>query len=179
MLKKTRLESLGVHAVIIDSAAGWNLQLSSAIDAMGAWFPGDGAKEIYGQPDSSFGGSFFPSRRAVAVDGGYRREELQIAEPNGKAAAFEDREPAFDERRHRFYPCALQPLHVILQKYRGSDRLRHREESAHWPIADALDSQAIGRGEQKAFPLLKAFKGAILDPNNPDPGEERADECRS
>jgi alkylation response protein AidB-like acyl-CoA dehydrogenase len=56
----------------IDSAAGWNLQLSSAIDAMGAWFPDDGAKEIYSQPDASFGGSFFPSRRAVAVEGGYR-----------------------------------------------------------------------------------------------------------
>jgi len=55
----------------IDSAAGWNLQLSSAIDAMGAWFPDEGAKEIYGQPDASFGGSFFPSRRAVAADGGY------------------------------------------------------------------------------------------------------------
>jgi hypothetical protein len=34
----------------------------------------------------------------------------------------------------------------------------------------------IGEGP---LPLLKAFKGAILDPNNPDPGEERADECRS
>jgi len=55
----------------IDSAAGWNLQLSSAIDAMGAWFPDEGAKEIYGQPDASFGGSFFPSRRAIAADGGY------------------------------------------------------------------------------------------------------------
>src|SRR5215831_3316753 len=49
----------------IDSAAGWNLQLSSAIDAIGPWFPDEGAIE-------SFGGSFFPSRRAVAVDGGYR-----------------------------------------------------------------------------------------------------------
>jgi indole-3-acetate monooxygenase len=56
----------------IDSAAGWNLQLSSAIDAIGAWFPDDGAKEIYGEPDASFAGSFFPPRRAVAVDGGYR-----------------------------------------------------------------------------------------------------------
>ena len=55
----------------IDSAAGWNLQLSSAIDAMGAWFPDEGAKEIYGQPGASFGGWFFPSRRAVAADGGY------------------------------------------------------------------------------------------------------------
>jgi indole-3-acetate monooxygenase len=56
----------------IDSAAGWNLQLSAAIDSMGAWFPDDGANEIYGEPDASFAGSFFPPRRAVAVDGGYR-----------------------------------------------------------------------------------------------------------
>ncbi len=56
----------------IDSAAGWNLQLSSAIDAIGAWFPDEGAKEIYGQPDASLAGSFFPPRRAVVVDGGYR-----------------------------------------------------------------------------------------------------------
>ena len=56
----------------IDSAAGWNLQLSSAIDAVGAWFPDEGAKEIYGQPDASLAGSFFPPRRAVVVDGGYR-----------------------------------------------------------------------------------------------------------
>jgi alkylation response protein AidB-like acyl-CoA dehydrogenase len=56
----------------IDSAAGWNLQLSNAIDSLGAWFPDDGAKEIFGKPDAIFGGAFFPPRRAVAVDGGYR-----------------------------------------------------------------------------------------------------------
>src|SRR5271167_3071233 len=56
----------------IDSAAGWNLQLSCAIDAFGAWFPDDRAKEIFGQPDTILAGGFFPPRRAVAVDGGYR-----------------------------------------------------------------------------------------------------------
>ena len=30
------------------------------------------ATEIFGQPDSTFAGSFFPPRRAVPVDGGYR-----------------------------------------------------------------------------------------------------------
>ena len=55
----------------IDSAAGWNLQLSSAVDAFGAWFSDEGAEEIFGRPDSSFAGAFFPFRRAVAVDGGY------------------------------------------------------------------------------------------------------------
>ena len=31
-----------------------------------------GRKRFYGEPDASFAGSFFPPRRAVAVDGGYR-----------------------------------------------------------------------------------------------------------
>lgn len=56
----------------IDSAAGWNLQLSCAVDALGAWLPDEGAKEIFGDPDTTLAGSFFPPRRAVAVDGGFR-----------------------------------------------------------------------------------------------------------
>jgi alkylation response protein AidB-like acyl-CoA dehydrogenase len=56
----------------IDSAAGWNLQLSTAVDALGAWFPDDGAAEVFGSPDARFAGGFFPFRRAVIVDGGYR-----------------------------------------------------------------------------------------------------------
>jgi indole-3-acetate monooxygenase len=56
----------------IDSAAGWNLQLSSGVDAFGAWFSDQGAQEIFGAADAMFAGSFFPSRRAVPVDGGYR-----------------------------------------------------------------------------------------------------------
>src|SRR5271165_1128735 len=47
----------------IDSAAGWNLQLTSAVDAFGAWFPDDGAKEIFGQLDTTLAGAFFPPRR--------------------------------------------------------------------------------------------------------------------
>jgi alkylation response protein AidB-like acyl-CoA dehydrogenase len=56
----------------IDSATGWNLLLSSGIDSFGGWFDDGGAREIYGAPETTFAGSFFPPRRAVAVDGGYR-----------------------------------------------------------------------------------------------------------
>jgi len=56
----------------IDSAAGWNLQLSCGADAFGAWFPDDGAQEIFGAADAIIAGAFFPSRRAIPVDGGYR-----------------------------------------------------------------------------------------------------------
>jgi alkylation response protein AidB-like acyl-CoA dehydrogenase len=55
----------------IDSAAGWNLQLSTDADAFGPWFEDDGAEDIFGRPDTIFAGSFFPPRRAVPVDGGY------------------------------------------------------------------------------------------------------------
>lgn len=56
----------------IDSAAGWNLQLSTAIDALGAWFTDDRAQEIFGDPAAIFAGSFFPPRRAIPMEGGYR-----------------------------------------------------------------------------------------------------------
>jgi alkylation response protein AidB-like acyl-CoA dehydrogenase len=55
----------------IDSAAGWNLQLSTGADTFGPWFGDDGAKDIFGQPDTIVAGSTFPPRRAVPVDGGY------------------------------------------------------------------------------------------------------------
>jgi alkylation response protein AidB-like acyl-CoA dehydrogenase len=56
----------------IDSAAGWNLQLSCGVDAFGPWFSDQGAQEIFGAADAMFAGAFFPARRAVPVDGGYR-----------------------------------------------------------------------------------------------------------
>lgn len=56
----------------VDSAAGWNLQLSCGVDAFGPWFSDQGAREIFGAADAIFAGAFFPSRRAVPVEGGYR-----------------------------------------------------------------------------------------------------------
>jgi alkylation response protein AidB-like acyl-CoA dehydrogenase len=56
----------------VDSAAGWNLQLSCAWDPLGAWFSDDGASEVFGDPNTILGGAFFPPRRAVRVQGGYR-----------------------------------------------------------------------------------------------------------
>jgi alkylation response protein AidB-like acyl-CoA dehydrogenase len=56
----------------IDSAAAWNLQLACGAQAFGPWFDDLGAREIFGQPDDVVAGSFFPPRKAVPVDGGYR-----------------------------------------------------------------------------------------------------------
>jgi alkylation response protein AidB-like acyl-CoA dehydrogenase len=56
----------------IDSAAGWNLWASCNFDTVGPWFGDEGAKEIFGQPGALLAGSWFPSRRAEPVDGGYR-----------------------------------------------------------------------------------------------------------
>ena len=56
----------------IDSAAGWNLQLSNAIEPFGAWFADDGSEEMFSAPETMIGGAFNPIRKAVPVDGGYR-----------------------------------------------------------------------------------------------------------
>lgn len=56
----------------IDSAAAWNLQVSSASELFGGWFSDAATEEIYGARDAIVAGSFNPHRRAVAVDGGYR-----------------------------------------------------------------------------------------------------------
>jgi indole-3-acetate monooxygenase len=56
----------------IDSAAAWNLQLACGAQAFGPWFDDRGAQEIFGDPDEYVAGSFFPPRKAVPVEGGYR-----------------------------------------------------------------------------------------------------------
>lgn len=56
----------------IDSAAGWNITQPNAMEALGAWLPDAGAEEVFGSPESVIAGSFFPPRRAVPADGGYR-----------------------------------------------------------------------------------------------------------
>jgi alkylation response protein AidB-like acyl-CoA dehydrogenase len=56
-----------------DSAAGWNLQLSVAVDWFLAWLPDAGAAEILaGHPETILGGSFTPTGQAIPVAGGYR-----------------------------------------------------------------------------------------------------------
>ena len=56
----------------IDSAAGWNLMISTATEPFGAWFSDDGAAEIFAGRDTVLAASFNPPRAAVPVDGGYR-----------------------------------------------------------------------------------------------------------
>ena len=56
----------------IDSAAGWNVALANSIEPFGAWYSDAATAEIFGSTRSVMAGSFFPSRRAVPVGGGYR-----------------------------------------------------------------------------------------------------------
>jgi alkylation response protein AidB-like acyl-CoA dehydrogenase len=56
-----------------DSAAGWNLCLSSGGNYLLAWLPDEGAAEILNShPHIIFAGSFTPGPRAIPVEGGYR-----------------------------------------------------------------------------------------------------------
>jgi alkylation response protein AidB-like acyl-CoA dehydrogenase len=57
----------------IDSAAGWNLQISASIGSFAIWLPEAGAKEVYASgPDTLFAGGFFPPGPSLRVDGGWR-----------------------------------------------------------------------------------------------------------
>lgn len=57
----------------IDSAAGWNLNMSGNIAGFLSWLAPAGAEEIFARgPDTLFAGGFFPPGPSVRVDGGWR-----------------------------------------------------------------------------------------------------------
>jgi alkylation response protein AidB-like acyl-CoA dehydrogenase len=57
----------------LDSATGWNLQLSTGIVPFFAWFPDEGVEEVWrDRPDLILGGTLFPPGTAEPVEGGYR-----------------------------------------------------------------------------------------------------------
>ena len=56
----------------IDSAAGWNVSIANAAEPFGAWFSDETTEEVFGSPKTVMAGAFFPPRRAVPTEGGYR-----------------------------------------------------------------------------------------------------------
>jgi alkylation response protein AidB-like acyl-CoA dehydrogenase len=56
----------------IDSAAGWNVAIANAAEPFGAWYSDETTAEVFGSAQAIMCGSFFPPRRAVPVEGGYR-----------------------------------------------------------------------------------------------------------
>ena len=56
----------------IDSAAGWNVALANSSEPFGAWFSDETTAEVFGSAQTVMAGSFFPPRRAVPVERGYR-----------------------------------------------------------------------------------------------------------
>jgi len=56
----------------IDSAAGWNIQVSNASELFGAWFRDSASDDVFGAAESIVAGAFNPHLRAVPVQGGYR-----------------------------------------------------------------------------------------------------------
>lgn len=56
----------------VDSAAGWNVTQANAMEPLGAWLSEAAAEPMFDSADTVLGGSFFPPRRAVPVEGGYR-----------------------------------------------------------------------------------------------------------
>jgi indole-3-acetate monooxygenase len=56
----------------IDSAAGWNVAIANACEPFGAWYSDETTAEVFGSTRTVMAGGFFPPRRAVPVEGGYR-----------------------------------------------------------------------------------------------------------
>ena len=56
----------------IDSAAGWNVAQANNAEPFGAWFSDETTAEVFGSTRTVLAGGFFPPRRAVPVEGGYR-----------------------------------------------------------------------------------------------------------
>lgn len=92
----------------IDSAAGWNVTQANAMEPMGAWLPDGAGETIFDSPDTVLGGSFFPPRRAVQVEGGYRLSGRCPFNSNshavtwicGLAHVYQDGEPRVDPEGH-------------------------------------------------------------------------------
>ena len=55
-----------------DSAAGWNLNVSTAGESFPAWLPGAERRRSSGHPNSSWAPRSSHLGRAVAAEGGYR-----------------------------------------------------------------------------------------------------------
>lgn len=56
----------------IDSAAGWNVSIANASEPFGAWLSEETSREVFGSADAILAGAFFPPRKAVPINGGYR-----------------------------------------------------------------------------------------------------------
>ena len=56
----------------IDSAAGWNVGIANSTEPFGAWYSDETTAEVFGSAQTVMAGSFFPPRRAIPVEGGYR-----------------------------------------------------------------------------------------------------------
>ena len=57
----------------IDSAAGWNAQISSTFGGFASWLPQEGGEEVFERgPDTIFAGGFFPPGPSVKLADGWR-----------------------------------------------------------------------------------------------------------
>ena len=77
-------------------------------------------------------------------------DDLDVADGHREAAGVAEHEAAGDHRRQRLDVGALGQLDVVLEEDRHADRRDQRrqpERAAQWPVGDALDRPAVGRGE--------------------------------
>jgi alkylation response protein AidB-like acyl-CoA dehydrogenase len=99
----------------IDSAAAWNLQISSAISTFASRLPTEGGKEAFERgPDTIFAGGFFPPGLAVRVNGGWRvTARTPFASGCNRAHWFVVPIVEVDDQSSKFDPTREDPPSII------------------------------------------------------------------
>jgi alkylation response protein AidB-like acyl-CoA dehydrogenase len=99
----------------IDSAAAWNLQISSAISLFACHLPADGGEEVFERgPDTIFAGGFFPPGLSVRVDGGWRvTARTSFASGCNRAQWFLVPMVEVDDESSKFDPTREDPPSIV------------------------------------------------------------------
>jgi alkylation response protein AidB-like acyl-CoA dehydrogenase len=99
----------------IDSVAGWNLQISSAIGGFAAWLPKEGSEEVYARgADTIFAGGFFPPGPSVRVPGGWRiTARMAFASGCHRAQWFAVPIVEVDDESSKFDPHTENPPKIV------------------------------------------------------------------
>ena len=103
----------------IDGAAGWNVGISNASEAFGAWLSDAASEEVFGAREAVLAGAFNPPRKAKVVDGGYRLTGRTSFNSNchtatwfiGLAHVHDGDEPRFDELGNPVTLVTFVPAH--------------------------------------------------------------------
>ncbi len=71
-LPMTDLMTVWEAVARIDSAAAWNLVMTTVVATFAAFLPGEGARELFAEGPTTMAGALFPPGQAIREEGGWR-----------------------------------------------------------------------------------------------------------